>query len=519
MWHSFVNVAGINRFGDRRRLSSLTWLVWFMAIILLSGILGAFMLLQEPTLSIIAWLLFFLGIATILIQPRYGIYLIVFFGLAGDIVLLPWYPFTKNFSSSESLLYLNNSIIFSPLEVYIVLTLCSWFSRVAFQRKIKVFTGSLFWPVMTFMVFTIFGLGYGLATGGNTNIALWEARPIFYMVAMFFLASNLLEKREHIDHLLWIAMIALLIVGITGDLHFFLDLKGSLASQDAITEHGTAVQMNTLFIFVIGSYLYKVSLTKRLILLLFIPFVALTYIATQRRAAYIVLFISLIMIAFLLYKENRRVFWMVVPASFLIASIYGSLFWNSQSKLALPIEALKSVLNQKEATARDQSSNNYRIIENYDVSYTIHMHPLTGVGFGKQFYMIVPLPDISWFVWWQYITHNSILWIWMKTGIVGFFSLIFMIGMSVITGMQAIRRMPDGNLKAAAFVATFYIIMHFIYAYVDMSWEARSMIYVGTMMGMINCLEVIAARPIGVAPKRWPWQPDPEPVPILDLQK
>jgi hypothetical protein len=64
-------------------------------------------------------------------------------------------------------------------------------------------------------------------------------------------------------------------------------------------------------------------------------------------------------------------------------------------------------------------------------------------------------------------------------------------------------------------VATFYVIMHFIYAYVDMSWDARSMIYVGTMIGLINCLEVIAARPVPLQPKRWPWQPDRQPAPVL----
>ena len=143
------------------------------------------------------------------------------------------------------------------------------------------------------------------------------------------------------------------------------------------------------------------------------------------------------------------------------------------------------------------------------------MHPLTGVGFGKQFYMLVPLPDISFFVWWQYITHNSILWIWLKTGAAGFLSMIFLVGLSVVTGMQAIRRIPDANLRVAALVATFYIIMHFIYAYVDMSWDARSMIYIGAMMGLINCLEAIAAIPVPALPKRWPWQPERKPAPVL----
>jgi hypothetical protein len=41
-----------------------------------------------------------------------------------------------------------------------------------------------------------------------------------------------------------------------------------------------------------------------------------------------------------------------------------------------------------------------------------------------------------------------------------------------------------------------------------MSWEGISMTFVGTMMGLINSLEVIAARPLPAQIKRWPWVPD-----------
>ena len=146
------------------------------------------------------------------------------------------------------------------------------------------------------------------------------------------------------------------------------------------------------------------------------------------------------------------------------------------------------------ASSRDQSSNVYRVLENYDILFTLRAHPFTGVGFGQQFYMAVPLPDISFYVWWQYITHNSILWIWLKTGLGGFLSLLFMVGFSLMTGIQSLLRIKDRELKAAAFVAVFYIVTHFIYAYVDMSWDSRSMVYVGTMLGLINCIDLIAAR-------------------------
>jgi hypothetical protein len=61
-------------------------------------------------------------------------------------------------------------------------------------------------------------------------------------------------------------------------------------------------------------------------------------------------------------------------------------------------------------------------------------------------------------------------------------------------------------MSAFALTAILYIVMHFIYAYVDMSWEAQSMIFVGIMMGLINSFERIAEQPILSPVKRWPWQ-------------
>jgi hypothetical protein len=75
--------------------------------------------------------------------------------------------------------------------------------------------------------------------------------------------------------------------------------------------------------------------------------------------------------------------------------------------------------------------------------------------------------------------------------------------------------MPGGDLSAFALMATLYIVMHFIYAYVDISWEAQSMIYVGAMMGLINGMERIVAQPVPCPARRWPWQPETPATPGL----
>jgi len=219
----------------------------------------------------------------------------------------------------------------------------------------------------------------------------------------------------------------------------------------------------------------------------------------------------LLCVAIILYRENRRVFWRIIPILSLIGLVYVAAFWNSSGGIGGPARAIRSVIAPQPG-GRDDSSNVYRVLENLNSRFTIKQRPLTGVGFGNKFYIAVPMPDISFFIWWEYITHNSILWFWMQSGIGGFISLLVMVGMAVMVGVRALWRMPGGDLSAFALMATLYVVMHFIYAYVDMSWEAQSMIYVGVMMGLINNmerianLEQVAVRPALHPQQRWPWQ-------------
>ncbi len=513
-----IFVSGLNPsnvIGQSRR-ATIAWLAWFLGITALTGVVGLFMVYSGPKPPIIGWLIFLLGALAILYKPVSGVFLIIFFAVLGDNILIPWYPFVKNLSSLESVLFLNNRIIISPFEIYMALTLTSWLGRAAFQRKIKFYIGPLFWPIMAFIAFVVFGLVYGLGTGGNTNVALWEARPIFYLPIMFVLVSNLITTRRHVSILMWAAMLSMVLLSIYGDIYFFFTLKGNLHVVNSITEHAAAVRMNTMFIFILAVWLFKGSASKRHILPWLAPIVLIAYFATQRRAAFLSLTIALVLIAVILFKERRRLFWLIIPPLVVFFGVYVVIFWNSSSALAMPAEAIKSIVSQNQASMEDQLSNIYRVLENINASFTIHAHPLTGIGFGNKFYRIVSLPDISSFTWWEYITHNSIIWMWMKTGVGGFLALLFMIGYSIMTGIRVFLRMPEGDLKATALIAVLYIIMHFMYAYVDMSWDTQSMLYLGTMLGLLNALERIAAtQPEPVARKRWRWQPDPKPTPGL----
>lgn len=489
----------------------LRWMtaLWIAGLIGAISILGLAMLRAGPDPALIGWLIYAAGIVAIVARPRYGVYLILFWTLVADGVLMPWFPFVKNFSSAESIFYAHDALIFSPQELYMALTVLSWAARLWARRRLEIRGGTLCLPVLLFTGAIATGVAYGIGRGGSLNIALWEARPIFYLALMYFLALNLIEDRGQVSILTWAIMLALFVEGVVGNLYFFVTLGMDLSKVEAITEHSAAIHMNTLYVMIIGVWMFQGSAAKRAILLLFAPAVGLTYLATQRRASFVVMTIALALIAVVLYRENRRVFWMIVPVAAVAGLLYLAAFWNSSGALGLPAQGIKSVFADE--NSEEYASNIYRVIENVNTSFTIHTSPLLGVGFGQKFYVLVPMPDISFFDWWEYITHNSVLWIWMKAGLFGFLTMIFMVGNIVVAGAQTLNRMPGGDLKATAMTMLLYVIMHFVYAYVDMSWDAQSMVYVGTAAGLLSGLTGIAARPVRQRPVRWRWQKPRQP--------
>ena len=463
-----------------------------------------------------AWLILAGVFVAIVYEPRYGIYAIIFFALMSDQNVSWWLPFTKNFSSAESLLYFHDSFSFSPQELCIALTLFVWVARMLISRDYKFNMTGLFWPVMIFTFFIVTGLVYGVGTGGTINIALWESRAIFYLTAMFLLCSNLMTERGHYNVVMWLIMLALFIEGIIGIWYTIIWEQWDVSQIEDLLEHSAAQHMNTLYIFTIVAWLYpQISYRKKLILPIFCIPVLVTYIISQRRAAFLTMGVALLVIIFMMYHHRRILFWYIMPPLAVIGIVYLAVFWNSTSGLAFPAQAIKSVIAEDDSNAADRASNEYRDVENLNSEFTINARPLTGVGFGQKFYIVYQMPDISFFVWWEYITHNSIIWIWMKSGVFGFISLIYMVGMAILIGARATWRMPPGDLQAIALTLTLYIMMHFIFAYVDMSWSDQSMLYLGLSMGILSSMESVVGRPLPKVNKRWPWQPEVETQGIL----
>jgi hypothetical protein len=478
---------------DIRRIDRTRWTVLYVVVLVSMLVVAtrAATLFRVDGLPALALLL--VGGIACVARPVLGVHLIVFFSLLGDTTTAWWYPFNKNFSSYESILFLSEWIVINPLEVFLVLTTIGWLLRWLADPDRTFVRGALLFPLMVFTCFVLLGLANGMRRGGDTTIGLWEVRPLVYLPLLYVLITNLFHGLAMYRRLVWVAMAALVGQSLVALEWYYSLAPSTRGSLDRLTDHPASVQLNAFIIFGLALWMLpRCGAMSRLFVLVFSVPVVWSYLLGQRRAAFIGLSLGIILFAVLLYRIRRRTFWWFVPVVAMAAVAYLTAFWNAQGVLGFPAQAIKTVIAPDSLGDRDASSNLYREIEARNIWFTLRTDPLRGVGFGQPFYRIYQLPDISFFPFWEYMPHHSFLWIWLKTGFFGFVAMLFVILRTIQYGVRTVFRCPEGDARAIATMGVLYVVMYITFTYVDIAWDIRSMVFLAVAMAI--CADMIGAE-------------------------
>ncbi len=105
------------------------------------------------------------------------------------------------------------------------------------------------------------------------------------------------------------------------------------------------------------------------------------------------------------------------------------------------------------------------------------------------------MPDISGlFGFWKFMPHHSFHWIWLKTGYLGFVSMLFLMVRTIQYGARTALDAPSGNRQAIALTAVLYVVMYMVFSYVDIAWDTRSMVFLVVTMAI--CADMEARDPL-----------------------
>jgi hypothetical protein len=233
----------------------------------------------------------------------------------------------------------------------------------------------------------------------------------------------------------------------------------------------------------------------KVMLYLLLPLI-FTLLATKRRIGFIVLALGLMVVVGSLLQGRRELLKKIGPAALALVVVYFIIFWNAQGALGQPVRAFRSQFGQ--ASERDRLSNEWREAEKKNIAFNIEQSPVLGLGFGQpyQFVVFQGNLDETGFVYWRYITHNAIFWVWMTMGLGGFVAFWNVLGSGIALGLVTFRRLNDGYLKSLALLAVGMIVMQIYFSYGDLGLTyARNMIYLGCLLGMIVRLPALEGLP------------------------
>lgn len=430
-------------------------------------------------------------------KPVRGVYLI--FGAALVFEIFPL-DFPDSFTDNVAIfLNLNNSnssagldgIPITPAEILMVLAIAMWIFAGRKSGQLQRPRPLLLAAYAAYMVVVLGAELRGLLFGGDFNISLWELRPQVYGFILFLLAASLVRERQH---LLTLGGIFLAAVGFKAGLGFyryFVTMGGSLGTRESIFSHEESY---FLVMFLAGVLTVLIWYRKwRLVvpLLLFSPVVAIVLLENHRRVGILALWVAMAVLTSLAIRFEGRLRPVLIPATAVaVAAIAVFMAANWNHDYGTVGQVVRPVHSLFEPDQRDAQSDAYRDAENNNILFTYATSPAIGIGFGRPMIYVYPMADISYiYPLWNYIPHNTLLWIGMRMGSLGYAVLFALLGLAILEATWQARTRADPLLRGVAVFAIVAIVAELMVAWGDLQLENyRNMIFLGTILGIIDAL-------------------------------
>ena len=443
---------------------------------------------------------FLAAIGTLLLtfyRLDWSFFLLIGMVLIFDQFLIPGFePYTFEvyyFRNLKEMPYLPNFdwAVVNVLELHLVLLLFIWVVLIAVKKNVMLSRVPSWGPAIIFFFWLAVSFVSGMTQGGAFLPALWEMRALCYLGLMYFFVPQIVQTKKQLQTFFWVCIGAISFKAFQG-IARFIDLGFSFQGQRTLTNHEDPVFFVTLMVLLLALVLFKAqSRQQRVLLWLLFPLI-IGFIVAQRRGAYGAAFVSFVTLLVLLPTKERWMYLKGLLPAIVIIGLYTAIFWNSNSVLASPVRRVASSFRATpETNAYAYYSNLYRKYENYDLAVTVRRAPVVGIGFGKKYDAPIKLAHLL-FPLREYIPHNEILWLLVKTGAVGFFLFWFFLNSFVSQGASLLSRLKDPYLKAVCAVAVVAVVSQITVSYFDLQLTYyRNMVYLGALMGLVPTLETI----------------------------
>lgn len=377
-----------------------------------------------------------------------------------------------------------------PIGLFILVILAIVIYQRLRRREPALQGGPLLWPFSFFLLCVAWGVIRGLASGGTFRIIVLEVRPFWYLFLAYLLAYNLVSNKRHARSVLWVIILGAGVKSLQGLYVYMVVLHGHLEGHHEIMAHEESFFLGAVILLFVIFFLHHSDDRQYYTTLQLLPLVAVALIANQRRVAYAALLAGSVVawtLSFAVAPRGRGRLRTIMRLAVPLVIGYVLAFYGGGEFVARPARAIVSLIYPDPADRVATDSNLYRAMENQDVIFTAMRHPILGWGFGLPFLQPVPLPDFSARApYYLYIPHNTVYWVWMRLGAIGFLALLYLFGTIAVHGWLIARRVRDRHLQVVGIFVVAVSIMELMFAYADLQLHShRNVLYVGLLAGLL----------------------------------
>ncbi len=484
-------VSNVARTSRRRRTAAVVACSLAVVAGLAAGMLGAsghpaivfaFPALLIPV-AIWKWdeagVIIVLAVATLVEQATYT----VGPGVAG--------AFTQNIPLFHSITQGSGVNLF---EVLLVLILLIWVMKGALRGSLQLPHSALSRSIGVVLLLVLVGFGVGLSHGGQMRFAIWEVRPFIYLGSMFWLSASLLQTRRALRAVLWALVLGSGFKALQG-LKIYIAARHLTPRPEAILAHEESFFFGLFIFLTLGLWIFEQRGALRTTATALLPVVLLANLANSRRTAWAILalgLVALIVVSYQALPHRRRLLRRLGVLLLIGSALYFPAFWNNDSTVGGAAQAVHSAVKPD---ARDASSDLYRTQENANLRFNIRRSPYLGTGFGVRIDYALPIDNISSIdPMIAYIPHNSVLYIWMRLGIVGEAAFLMMIAAAILRAVE-LTRVGDQELALIGTLTVCAVVAYVVMGYNDMGFTwFRIALCMGVLLGTTEAALRLARR-------------------------
>jgi hypothetical protein len=308
---------------------------------------------------------------------------------------------------------------------------------------------------------------YGLARGGDFKQSLWQARQLFWLPMLGVLFGHAFKSARARVALLRTIMAVAWVRALLGIYTSFAVFRPAGITVEYVTTHSDTILAVVAILAGLSILVERFTPGHLVLNLVLQPVLLMGLVVNDRRVAFVGLGAGVLSLIGLgpqvLRRWLKRSLVVLVPA----ALVYVGVGWNSSASVFKPVQALKSVTDESDA------SNQTRDIENYNLTLTLKRSPILGSGFGHEYYEFVQAYRVDEvFAQYRFIAHNSVLWLLSLSGFAGFTMLWAVFPVAVLVARRVLKASTSAVDRTTAYSAVMAVMCFVIQAWADMGLQS-----------------------------------------------